>query len=222
MAVLKVVRAGTTYFVIGVLFLLGYMSGQGWFTFSIFSIAFVLIYFVRWKSGEAEDTDWRIYIPVAFFLWAIAGAIWLPSFFAIDELHIPDLPELSTTKGRLKKSGGKRYILLGDGSSLRIVCADHDGKGADNWCLYPHEAPYIDKSVTVFHGPPSKISSVSVAYYELRAGKTVVVDYDDVTGHLRGRAPQAKQSSNSLAIFLTVYAIYSTICLFIRRRATQI
>ncbi|MET0362069.1 MAG: hypothetical protein ABW048_10005, partial [Sphingobium sp.] len=66
--------------------------------------------------------------------------------------------------------------------------------------------------------PPVKISTMSAAYYELRAGRTVVVDYNDVARHIRDRAPQAKKSSNLLAVFLTVYSLYPTAGLWLRRR----
>jgi len=98
----------------------------------------------------------------------------------------PAFDSLIQSTGVLKRGvGGERYIIRAGGRSLTIACADHYGRGANNWCLYEKDDPWIGRTVTVFHLPVHRTVTEKASYYELRAGEERIVRYEDIAGHKR-------------------------------------
>ena len=207
------------YTAIGLLVLLGFFSADIWSAAAFHGAGFVLLFFVKVSSDNAEEKNWQAESYGSVFIALMALVSWAPLLLAGNPKPVPALSDLYVTSGLLKKgAGGNRYIIKDDGKSLKIICADKHGKGPDNWCLYPHEKPYLGKEVTVYHSKPFKVSNSVAHFYEMRSGDAIIVEHSQIVSHIRDQIPRSKGMNLNFSVFLTTWSIYSGFIAFLYRR----
>lgn len=206
------------YTTVGLLVLLAFFSADIWLAAAFHGAGFILLFFVKITSDNAKN-DWQAESYGAALIAVMALVSWGPLLLGGDPKPVPALGDLYVTSGLLKKgAGGNRYIIKDDGKSLKIICADKHGKGPDNWCLYPHEKPYLGKAVTVYHSKPFKISNSVAHFYEMRSGDVIIVEHSQIASHIRDQIPHSKKMNLNFSIFLTIWSIYSGFVTFFYRR----
>lgn len=184
------------------------------------------VYFVRMACGiidrPLQDID--RWFSFASSVALCMGAIWGLSAEYDEQRQLPrDYPEfneLQVSNGVLRKAIGSDFYLKRKGlPDLGLICPRvFVGKHTVRSCNYTSEIPYKDRNVTVYHTVPKKAVLWKATYYEMRAGKTVIVPYDKTIAWLRDQDERRRKIDYRFWALLFTWGLYMPLEYAIRRR----
>lgn len=189
-------------------------------------VVFAGVYFVRLAWGiidrPLQDIDrWFSFASLAVLCM---GAIWGLSAEYSERRQppraYPAFNELHVSSGILRKAIGSDFYLKRKGlPDLGLICPRvFGGKQTVRSCDYTSEIPYKDRNVTVYHTMPKKAVLWKATYYEMRAGKTVIVPYDKTIDWLRDQDERRRKIDYGFWAFLFTWGLYMPLEYAIRRR----
>lgn len=127
---------------------------------------------------------WRRCLVIAMLL-AVSASVWRLSYV----IARPDAPvpvprsELRTLTGELRAQNAGRYYLRTAGGSIDLRCPVGDSTNALDqaiWCLPRDLDALIGRQVEVRAYTVRERPTPAVVFYELRAGSTAVVTYEEM------------------------------------------